>query len=439
MRLFRRKALPQAFSVKHASFLYGIGAARWLERDFQKLATEGYEKNPIVYACVSKLAKALSSVDLQLYRKRRNGNLEKIERHPLLDLLAHPNPTMGGRKFLEAAATNYLVGGNAYILGGGANSQSGLTQPPDELWLLPTQAVNVKADARSFLPAYYEYRPGQMESVRYAVDRISGRSAVLHLKTVNLLNPLVGLPPMVAAAYGVDVFNSGQEWNKALLDNDARPAGALEIVDSEGKPVDLTDEQRSRLQEMLARRFSGKQNAGMPIVLEGGLKWVPMSMTPKDMDHRENILTNARFIAGVFHTPPQLVNIPGESTYSNYAEAKLAYWADTVLPLLGALLEDINNWLPPLYADDLFLWYDEEMIPALEPTRKAKSDRINASTFMSINEKRRAMGWDDDPHGNVILVPSGMIPLELAGAMDLPEPESPTEEPEEAPEEEDEA
>ena len=141
--------------------------------------------------------------------------------------------------------------------------------------------------------------------------------------------------------------------------------------------------------------YSGSHNAGGPMLLDSALEWVQMSLSSKDMDHRETMLTNARFIAACYGTPPQLVNIPGESTYSNYQQATMAYWGDTVLPLLGILLEDINRWLPPCSASPRsFLWYDEEQIPALEPRRKEKSDRINAALYMTYDEKREAMGLE---------------------------------------------
>lgn len=425
---FRRSKAIDGFALKNATFLYGIGAARWLERRFDLLAKEGYEQNPIVYACVSKLARAVSSVDLHVYR-REGKTLVKLEKHPLLSLLERPNPTMGGRKFLESVATSYLIGGNAYLHGPGIDPMARRGKPPTELWLLSTQLMSVKESTQRPLPAYYELKPGQGDAIRFPVEQISGRSAICHLKTVNPLRPCIGLPPLVAAAFGVDTFNSGQAWNKALLDNEARPSGALEFVDGEGKPVMLTEDQRADVKRMLDERFSGKSNAGRPLVLEGGMKWTQISMSPKDMDHRETMLTTARFIAGVFHTPPQLVNIPGESTYSNYGEAKVAYYSDTVLPFLESILEDLNNWLAPLYGDDLFLWYDEDAIPALEPRRKEKAERINSASYMTINEKRRAMGLDDVDGGNVIFVPSTSIPLELAGEVDLPEPGSEADKP----------
>lgn len=412
---FRTKAPATQFALKHATFLYGVGAARWLERRFDQLAQEGYEKNPIVYACVTKLAKSVASVDLQLYRQGRGGKLTKLDDHPLLDLLARPNPLQkNGKKFIETLATQYLVGGNSYVLGVGPTQQAGLREPPAELWLLPPQAMKIEAQKRSLLPAWYEYKPAEGEPLRYPVDQITGRAQVMHVKTVNLMNPHMGLPPMVAAACGVDIFNEGQNWNKALLQNEGRPSGALQMrPDKNGNVTVLDETQFRRIREEIDTQYSGSGNAGRPLLLDSALEWVQMSMTAKDMDHRENMLTNARFIAAVYHTPPQLVNIPGESTYSNYGQAMLSYWADTVLPLLCAFLEDLNTWLTSLYGEDLYLWYDEEMIPALEPRRKEKADRIQNARYMTVNEQRRAMGLDDAKGGDVILVGYNTVPLEL--------------------------
>ena len=413
-----KSLIAPPMEVKYASFITGMGGARWLERRFDLMAQHGYEQNPIVYACVSKLAKSLASVDLQLYRKR-GGTLERVEDHPALKLIERPNPIMGSRRFLELMATDYLVGGNTFVRGSGPESG-----PPRELWIMPSDKVAVKDGRRSFIPDAYEYHEKQQSVERFPVDQLTGQCDVLHLKTPNPLNPLIGLPPMVAAFYGVQVFNAGQEWNKSLLENGAKPSGALTVKDGEGKPASLSVEEYQRTKNMIDDHYSGARNAARPMLLEGGLEWQAMSMSPVDMDHRETMLTNARFIAGVYQTPPQLVNIPGESTYSNYGEAKLAYWADTVLPLLGTMLEDLSNWLLPQFGDDLFFWYDEEMIPALEPLRTEKAQRVNASGYMTINEKRRAMGLDDIDGGDTVLVQASTIPLELAGGMELPEPGS---------------
>lgn len=416
---FKTKVAAARLAVKYQSAFLGMGAARWLTVSYQKLATEGFENNPIVYACITKLAKSVSSVDLELYSKGKDGKLKQIDAHPILDLLNRPNPLLSGRKFLEKLATQYLIGGNAYVLGADADPLAAKVKPPRQLWLLPPQYTKLKASAGSLMPQYYEYKPGGGDGTLYPVNQITGRSQVLHLKTVNPLYEDYGLPPLAAAAYGVDIFNAGQAWNKALLQNEGRPSGALQMrAGANGVVPNLSDEQFERLKQEIGESFTGAANAGRPLLLDSALEWVSMSMTAKDMDHQQNMLTNARFIAACFGTPPQLVNIPGESTYSNYEQATLGYWADTVLPLLGTLLEDLNGWLQDLFGEDVFLWYNEEQIPALEPRRKELFDRLNGASFLEINEKREAAGKEAVDGGDAIFVPATDIPLELAGIVD---------------------
>lgn len=116
-----------------------------------------------------------------------------------------------------------------------------------------------------------------------------------------------------------------------------------------------------------------------------------------------------------------LVGVTGDATYANYAEAKLALWTDTILPLMQSVLASLNKWLEQMYGEEIILWYDEDMIAALEPLRRQKAERIELSTTMSINEKRRAMGYDDVDGGDVILVESSKVPLDIASGIALPE------------------
>ncbi len=416
---FRAKAAEPPIERKFSGVMVGMGPAKWTQHSFRKLAYEGFETNPVVYACVTKLAKALSSVDLHLYDYTRQGDLRQIPRHDVLDLINRPNTMWSGRQFLEKLATQYLIGGNCYLLG-----NNGDTKPPSELWLLPPEYVTVDAFRGRMLPEGYTYRPGSADPVTYPVNQVTGRSAVCHLRTVNPLNEWYGLPPLAAAAHGVDIFNAGQTWNMALLQNEGRPSGALQMRQGkDGSTPVLTDDQYARLKSEVDENYSGAHNAGRPMLLDSALEWAQMSLNSKDMDHRETMLTNARFIAACYGVPEQLLNIPGSATFANYEQATMAFWADTVLPLLGILLEDVNRWLAPLFGEKVFLWYDEEQVPALEPKRAEKSKRINNSEYMTINEKREAMGLEAyaEPQkvgGDSIFVNSKDVPLELAGTVD---------------------
>jgi hypothetical protein len=145
---------------------------------------------------------------------------------------------------------------------------------------------------------------------------------VLHLRLFNPTDDHYGFPPLEAAAFAVDVHNASGAWNKALLDNAARPSGAL--VYGAGQP--LSAEQFDRLKANLQAAHSGHENAGRPLLLEGGLDWKPMSLSPADMDYISGKHAAAREIALAFGVPPQLLGIPGDATYANYKEAKVAFW-----------------------------------------------------------------------------------------------------------------
>lgn len=436
MAWFRRKAETPAAARKSASYFFslGLGKAGLTGAGYDKLSAEGYAQCVVAFACINMKAAAVASVDLQLYKRGKKGKLVKVEKSDLLTLMENPNPAQSGREFMRYLTSYQQLSGNAYVFGNGIVAARRNGKPPSELQLLNPGKVKIEPGTGMF-PKQYEYRQNQNAVTAFPVDQLTGRSAILHLKSFNPLNPWYGMSPLEAAALGVDIHNDGQRWNKGLIANGARPSGALVVQAADGQPASLSEDQYVRVKQMIDEQFSGSGNAGRPMLLEGGLDWKEMSLNPKDMEFLQGKHSAARDIALAFGVPPQLLGIPGDNTYSNYSEAKTAFWTDTVLPQLGWTLDAFNRWLTPLYGPDLFLWYDEEMIPALEPVRKQKAERINAAGYMTINEKRRAMGLDDVEGGDVIFVPSTNVPLELAGSVDLPEPGSEADKPaEEEPE-----
>src|SRR5262249_15753841 len=149
----------------------------------------------------------------------------------------------------------------------------------------------------------------------------------------------------------------------------ARPSGALVYSGPEGSV--LSDGQFDRLKHELEASYQGSVNAGRPLLLEGGLDWKAMSLSPKDMDFMEAKHTTAREIALPFGVPPMLLGIPGDNTYSNYREAKRAFWRQTVLPLASRVGCALAQWLAPAYGDGLTLVIDTDRIDALSADRAA--------------------------------------------------------------------
>ncbi|WP_458694298.1 phage portal protein [Wolbachia endosymbiont (group A) of Andrena hattorfiana] len=138
------------------------------------------------------------------------------------------------------------------------------------------------------------------------------------------MNDWYGLSPIEAAAYSIDQYNQAGAWNQAMLQNGARPSGAIVVKSAkDGSGGSLSQEQYQRLKEQINDHYSGSVNAGRPILLEGGLEWKEMSLSPRDMDFIESKHSSARDIALAFGVPPQLLGIPGDNTYSKLVEARL--------------------------------------------------------------------------------------------------------------------
>ena len=179
-------------------------------------------------------------------------------------------------------------------------------------------------------------------------------------------------------------------WNKALLDNSARPSGAL-VYDA--ADASLSVEQFERLKSELETAHQGASNAGRPLLLEGGLDWKPMGYSPRDMDFIEAKWVAAREIALALGVPPMLLGIPGDNTYSNYAEANRTFWRQTVLPLVNRTAGSLSNWLDDSYGEGLVLKPDINNIDALSLERDARWQRISKADFLTLNEKREALGY----------------------------------------------
>ncbi|NOZ66879.1 MAG: phage portal protein [Alphaproteobacteria bacterium] len=371
------------------TLMLGLNEPRWSGRDYASLADEGYRKNVITHRAVRIIAESAASVPLRLFR----GD-QKVTSHPLLDLLARPNPVQGRTAFFETAYAYLNIAGNSYlelVMGG-----DGL---PAELYSLRPDRMKIIPGASGW-PKAFAYGVAGREHL-FPVDPVTGKSPVLHLKTFHPTNDHYGMSPLEAAAYSIDVHNGASGWNKALLDNSARPSGALVFEPKDGNGA-LSREQFDRLKEEMEENFQGTRNARRPLLLEGGLKWQQMALSPADMDFINAKHVSAREIALAFGVPPMMMSIPGDNTYSNYKEANRALWRMTLLPMMDKMMSSLNHWLTPHFGDDLRLDYDFDMVPALGSDRQALWQRIGQADFLTINEKRAAVGLGAINGGDIL-------------------------------------
>jgi HK97 family phage portal protein len=288
----------------------------------------------------------------------------------------------GGQALLESAAAQVLLHGNAYVqvLRDGAG-EGGVAA----LYALRPERVTVELDAGGW-PTAYVYRIGER---RTRLDAEGPRPDVVHIRSFNPVDDHYGMGCLGAAAGAVAVHNAAARWNKALLDNAARPSGALVYDPGDGGA--LAPDQFERLKAEMEAGFAGAGNAGRPMLLEGGLRWQPLSLSPADMDFVGLKAAAAREIALAFGVPPMLLGLPGDATYANYREANRALWRLTVLPLAGTILAGLAQGLSGWF-EDATLTVDLDRVAALSEDRERLWASVAAADFLSVEEKRTMVG-----------------------------------------------
>ena len=371
MKWFGRKAARAAGRpFLFAGWRHVFAAEPW-PRSYEAQVREACLANPVAQRCVRLVAESVAWAPVYANEAR-----------PAATALLTP-------ALLESVATYLLLHGNAYVQL--LQDAEGL---PAELFALRPERVTVEADGTGW-PVAYCYKVGEAKRRIAARDGL-GRPGIVHLKSTHPLDDHYGLGCLAAAAGAIAVHNAAAKWNKALLDNAARPSGAL--VYEPGDGAALSGEQYDRLRAQMEAQFAGAENAGRPLLLEGGLRWQAMSLTPADMDFIGLKAGAAREIALAFGVPPLLLGLPSDVTYANYREANRALWRQTVLPMadriLRGLSEGLGSWWPGLKLE-----VDLDRIGALSGERERLWRQVKAADFLTDAEKREMLGFAPRPEG----------------------------------------
>ena len=371
MKWFGRKAARECLA---RPFLLGGGfgaAGEAWPRSYEAQVREAYLGNAVAQRCVRLVSEAVGSVLIyEAHEKEKDSPSTGSGR--AVSLLS--------ATLLEAVATHLLLHGNAFLHVGLAADGA-----PGRLFALRPERVKVEADAAGW-PAAYRYKAGQAE-------RVYGADVVIHLRAMHPLDDHYGLGCLGAAAAAVAVHNAAARWNKALLDNAARPSGALVYDPGDGGV--LAPAQYERLKAEMEAQFAGADNAGRPMLLEGGLKWQALSLSPADMDFVAVKAAAAREIALAFGVPPMLVGLPGDNAYANYREAVRSLWRLTVLPMAGKMLDGIASGLAPWWPG-LKLAVDVDQVSALHADRAELWRQVSAADFLTKQEKREMLGFSPE-------------------------------------------
>ena len=354
----------------------GAGRVAWSPRDVVSLTRAGFSGNPVGFRAVKLIAEAAAALPVVLQDADH-----RYESHPVQALLARPNAGQGRAELLEALFGQILLTGNGYLE---AVADDAL---PVEMHVLRSDRMSVVPGADGW-PVGYEYL---VNGRKHRFNVAEGLSPICHIKSFHPQDDHYGFSALQAAASAIDVHNAASRWSKALLDNAARPSGAIVYRGADGQ-ASLTADQYDRLLGEMETQHQGARNAGRPMLLEGGLDWKPMGFSPSDMEFQKTKEAAAREIATAFGVPPMLLGIPGDATYANYQEANRAFYRLTVLPLATRVMSAIAVWLSDYSGEELGLRPDLDQIPALSAERDAQWRRVSAAGFLTDAEKRSLLG-----------------------------------------------
>lgn len=383
------------------------GNAVWSNRNFEQLAKEGYQQNAVVNACVARIAQAVATIPVCAYQMTGKGPKKtkvEIEDHPVLLLLQRPNPEQDYASLIKALVSNYLITGNGYLERTGEDAPERMelyAWRPDRVTIVPREDGMIGA---------YEYRAGGGVK-KLEVDPDRGKRPVLHLKTFNPTDDWMGMSPLDACAYAIDITNTAAKWNLGILNNSGAPSGAFVFAPKDGDQS-LSDPQIEQMRRQIDDMTS-PNGRHRPLVLDGGFDWKQMGLNPEQMQFVEGADRAAREIAFALNVPPMLLGIRGDNTYSNYQEARQAFYQDCVIPLARLIMQSLTRWFEHQLGENTFLEVNTDHLEALAPMRKDLWQGLQSCTFLSINEKREAVGYTPVKGGNDVMVPAGLLPISM--------------------------
>ncbi len=364
------------FSKESASLPMSSGVPEWLRANasaglpttYEAKVHEVFVTNPVGQRSVRLVSSSVGA--LPVYSVTGNEAAVKL---------------VVGDGVLETIAANLLLHGNAFVelivndLG-----------VPAELSVLRPDRVEVRLDGYG-RPVGYAYTVRGTTVFKPEQD-VLGRQLMAHIRAYSPLDDHYGLGCLDAAIAPTAVHNRAAKWNRTLLENAARPSGAMIYDPGDGSV--LSADQFARLKGELETMYAGADGAGRPLLLDGGLKWQSLSMTPADMDFVALKEGCARDIALSFGVPPVLVGLPGDATYSNAREAGRALTRQTVLPMGKQILRGLGGMIDDWVEGDCALAIDTDLLSELAEDRVKLWESVSRADFLTLAEKRGMLGYE---------------------------------------------
>ena len=359
-----------------------------------------------VYSCVRILAEALAGLPLHLYRYTETGGKEKATDHPLYHLLHdEPNPEMSSFVFRETLMTHLLLWGNAYaqIIRNGKGEVIALYP------LMPNR-MTVDRDQNGHL--YYRYRTTSDDAPTMEGSCVTlPPNQVLHIPGLGF-DGVVGYSPIAMAKNAIGMAIACEEYGAKFFANGAQPGGVLE------HPGTIKDPQRVR--ESWQNTFGGSGNANKIAVLEEGMKYTPISISPEQAQFLETRKFQINEIARIFRVPPHMVGDLEKSSFSNIEQQSLEFVKYTLDPwvvrweqtLFRALFTDSEK------KEYFFKFNLEGLLRGDYATRMSGYATARQNGWLSANDIRELENLDRIPAedgGDLYLINGNMCKMADAG------------------------
>jgi len=380
-----------------------------------------------VYVCATKNAQAVASVPLRLFvakafkgqktlvktrtlkanetaRLRNNSStvkwvtkaeeIDEVMDHPFLQLMQNVNCTMNRFDLWELTELYLELTGNAYWY----MVRDELTKLPAEIWVLNSRNMRVVAGEKDLVGGYV-YHVGGVSRVPFDPDEI------VHFKFPNPKNMYYGYSPLMAVAEAVVLYKDISEFERTLIENNARPEAVL-TTDQQ-----LTKEQYKMLKDQFEESYGGKTRKGKTILLQKGLTYNPITMLPKDIAYAMGRKMSREEIMAAYGVPMSKVT----SENVNLANANVGeqqYMRDTITPRLRRIEEKINEKIMPIYDENLFVAYDDILPVDRDFQLKVRESNLR-NYVITVNEVRREEGLDEVAWGNSPLAPMNVGALQL--------------------------
>ena len=354
-----------------------------------------------VYSCVRILSEAVAGLPLHLYRYNESGGKEKAVDHPLYRLLHdEPNPEMSSFVFRETLMTHLLLWGNAF-------SQIIRNGKGEIIALYPLMPNKMTVDRDENGHLFYCYQRSNDEAIGESGRVILKPSDVLHIPGLGF-DGLVGYSPIAMAKNAIGLAIATEEYGAKFFANGAAPSGVLE------HPGTLKDP--SKIREAWQSQFGGSQNSGKVAVLEEGMKYTPISISPEQAQFLETRKFQINEIARIFRVPPHMVGDLEKSSFSNIEQQSLEFVKYTLDPWVVRWEQSImRTLLSPTEKNEYFVKFNLEGLLRGDYQSRMNGYAIGRQNgWMSANDIRELENLDlipDEDGGNLYLVNGNMLPI----------------------------